>query len=181
MESMKPQKENFSIKQVDLNGVGGLKVKYEIYEQLGEEEYRYIYQVENQKIIHSDLYSPFYRLKYKVGGIFNMITVAGFIEESDADADIKEATSDLSYSILDRIKISGISIVREGSKRFLIIKSVFMAENGYKTVLKTPKIKLDITEDSEICEIVSIIKEEVYEYLFNNKQAQLEVLDGFSA
>lgn len=177
METSKPKKENFSIKQVELNDAGGLKVKYEIYEQSGEEEYRYIYQVENQKIIHPDMYFPFHHLKYNVGKIFNMITVAEFINESDVNNDIKEATSDLSDSILDRIKISGISIIGKESNKFLVIKSVYMAENGYKTVLKTPKIKLDITEDSVLCDIVSVIEEEVYEYLFNNKQAQLDVFD----
>ena len=79
---------------------------------------------------------------------------------------------------MQNITVIGVSWSGEGDKRAIVISCKYKSVPGQIVALNTPRIllateKLGIEEDCE--EITNRLRQEVYEYIFEGKQDQLEL------
>lgn len=176
-----PNKANFSLEKVKLTKTGGLDVHYSVNEKLGTEIYSNKYHIMSSKDVHPDLRKLFSKLNPIVARVFNMDS---FVTEviNSADFNATEEQKDLAKyyaeTCVDRISVRGISISGKDENQGATIAGVYETDELIKTSICTPKINY-ATEvfgfESELENIVFDIEDEVYQYLFEGKKAQLEL------
>lgn len=176
-----PNKANFSLEKVKLAKTGGLDVHYSVNEKLGAEFYSNKYHIMCSKDVHPDLRKLFSKLNPIVARVFNMDSFVTEVIESagfDATDSQKELAKDYAEACVDRISVRGISISGKDENQGVTIAGVYETDELIKTSICTPKINY-ATEvfgfESELEDIVYDIEDEVYQYLFEGKKAQLEL------
>jgi hypothetical protein len=176
-----PNKANFSLEKVKLTKTGGLDVHYSVNEKLGAEFYSNKYHIMSSKDVHPDLRKLFSKLNPIVARVFNMDSFVTEVIESagfDATDMQKELARDYAEACVDRISVRGISISGKDENQGVTIAGVYETDELIKTSICTPKINY-ATEvfgfESELEDIVFDIEDEVYQYLFEGKKAQLEL------
>ena len=175
-----PNKANFSLEKVKLTKTGGLDVHYSVNEKLGTEIYSNKYHIMSSKDVHPDLRKLFCKLNPIVARVFNLQSfMTEVIEDSvfDASEMQKSIARDYAEACVDRISVRGISISGKDENQGVTIAGVYETDELIKTSICTPKINY-ATEvfgfESELEDIVFDIEDEVYQYLFEGKKAQLE-------
>ena len=176
-----PNKANFSLEKVKLTKTGGLDVHYSVNEKLGAEFYSNKYHIMSSKDVHPDLRKLFCKLNPIVARVFNLQSfMTEVIEDSvfDASEMQKSIARDYAEACVDRISVRGISISGKDENQGVTIAGVYETDELIKTSICTPKINY-ATEvfgfESELEDIVFDIEDEVYQYLFEGKKAQLEL------
>lgn len=176
-----PNKANFSLEKVKLTKTGGLDVHYSVNEKLGTEIYSNKYHIMSSKDVHPDLRKLFSKLNPIVARVFNMDSFVTEIIESaefDATEEQKNLAKYYAETCVDRISVRGISISGKDENQGVTIAGVYETDELIKTSICTPKINY-ATEvfgfESELEDIVFDIEDEVYQYLFEGKKAQLEL------
>lgn len=175
-----PSESSFSLSKVKLVKDGGLEVHYEATEVIGSEAYTNKYHVVNTKDIHPDLNNLFKSLTPIMGRIFNVTSFLSMVETDDFKATKKqnEAARGFAEECLKNIEIRCISLSGQDDNLGVVITGIYTVANGLKTCINSPRIKLSTESfgfEEELENIISDIEQEVYEYLFKGKKAQLEL------
>lgn len=147
-----PKKDNFTLRKVKLQPKGGIKTDYEIAIALDGE----VVVTERSEITGREVHPDFKNAVKALAPV-----VADVFEFSDETA--------------ERIEVRGIAISGEGDKEGVVITSVFETSNGQKTCINTPRLFTAGDENQALDAAVENIRDEVYAYLFEGKQAQLSL------
>lgn len=176
----KPQLKDLNLQKVKLEPKGGLQAVYQLTEVVRGEPTIRDYQVNVARDIHPDLQKLFKDLRSIVGRVFGLtsfLTITDGKELGLTDAS-KEIARKYAEGLLQKIDVRGLSWSGSDENAGIIITSVYKTPNGLKTCINTPRIKIAQSSfgfEDELEEIADAVKEEVYEFLFNGKQAQLSL------
>lgn len=176
----KPQLKDLNLQKVKLEPKGGLQAVYQLTEVVKGEPTITDYQVNVARDIHPDLQKLFKDLRSIVGrciGLTSFLTITDGKELGLTDTK-KEIARKYAEGLLQKIDVRGLSWSGSDENAAIIITSVYETPNGLKTCINTPRIKIAQSSfgfEEELEEIADAIKEEVYEFLFNGKQAQLSL------
>ena len=172
--------KDFNLQKVKLEPKGGLLAVYQLTEVVKGEPTITDYQVNVARDIHPDLQKLFKDLRSILGrciGLTSFLTITDGKELGLTDAK-KEIARKYAEGLLQKIDVRGLSWSGSDENAGIIITSVYETPNGLKTCINTPRIKIAQSSfgfEEELEEIADAIKEEVYEFLFNGKQAQLSL------
>jgi len=176
----KPQLKDLNLQKVKLEPKGGLQAVYQLTEVVKGEPTITDYQVNVARDIHPDLQKLFKDLRSivcRVFGLTSFLTITDGKELGLTDAK-KEIARKYAEGLLQKIDVRGLSWSGSDENAGIVITSVYETPNGLKTCINTPRIKVAQSSfgfEEELEEIADAIKEEVYEFLFNGKQAQLSL------
>ena len=149
-------KEAFSLSKVKLHpNDGGLDAAYSVSHKQGEEISIIERQESSSQIVHPDLKLALDTLKPLVAQVFDF-------------PDAKQ----------EKIEIRGLAYSGSGSKKGVVITSVYETVSGKKVALNTPRILVEGTEygfEETLAAVSNRVKDEVYAYLFEGKSAQLSL------
>lgn len=175
-----PTKEKFSLSKVKLLKDGGLDVHYEVTEVVGNESYTNKYHVLSAKDIHPDLRHLFNDLRPIMGRIFNITSFLSMVETSDFKATKKqsELSRDFADEMLKNIEVRGVSFSGQDDNVGVVLTGLFTVSNNQKTAINSPRLKFNTETfgfEEELENIVCDIENEVYEFLFEGKKAQMDL------
>lgn len=179
-EKQKPSEKNFNLSKVKLNPNGGLQADYQLTETVGGEASITDYHATVSRDIHPDMRGLFDDLRPIVARVFNITTFLTLLEsgEMKATKQQKENARLFADELIQKIDVRGLSWSGTEDNVGIVITSVFETPNGLKTCINTPRIKIGQISfgfEEELEQIVDLVKKEVYEFLFNGKQAQLSL------
>lgn len=140
---------------------------------------------------HPDLVNKINELKgylakcYKMDSMIVLSNSKGLsVEHEKAFASVQKVINNVYNETMKKIAITGISLNGEiegdKDKRSVVITGTQLMDNGSKTALNSPRIKLNSNQfmfEADVQEIINSISDEVEEYLFNNKKAQQDLFD----
>lgn len=175
-----PKKSSFELSKVKFLKGGGLDVHYNVTEVIDDESYTNKYHVESAKDVHPDLIELFVRIKPILARVFNITSFLTCISTDDFKANKmqKEIAEDFAKEMMNNIEVRGISLSGKDDNVGVIITGLFTTYNNQKTCINSPRIRLSVESlgfEEELEEIVTEIEEEVYDFLFKGKKAQLEL------
>lgn len=175
-----PSKDKFTLSKVKTLKDGGLDVQYEITEVVGNESYTNKYHVVSAKDIHPDLRNLFDKLRPIMGRIFNITSFKSMIATPDFKATKKqqEIAESFAEECLKNIEVRGVSLSGQDDNVGVALTGLFTVSNNQKTEINSPRLKYNTETfgfEEELENIVCDIEEEVYEFLFEGKKAQLEL------
>lgn len=178
-----PKQECFELLKAKLVKDGGLDCQFEINETFKDQTFYEKYHNESSKDIHPDLVSLFKDLKPYVARIFHWTGFLNMMEDDNfmGTAPQKKFAKKLHNELMDKIKIRSISLSGSDDKRGVVISAVFVADSNMPMAINTHRIKFNDQRygfEDEIEGICSNIEDEVYEFLFNDKAAQLTLFSG---
>ena len=179
-EKQKPSEKNFNLSKVKLNPNGGLQADYQLTETVGGETSITDYHANVSRDIHPDLRGLFDDLRPIVARVFNITSFLKLVEsgEMKSTKQQKENARAFADELIHKIDVRGVSWSGTSDNVGIVITSVFETPNGLKTCINTPRIKvgqISFGFEEELEKIVDLVKTEVYEFLFNGKQAQLSL------
>ena len=175
-----PTEKNYNLSTVKLNPNGGLQADYQVTETVGGEPSVTDYHANVSRDIHPDLRGLFEDLRPIVGRVFNITSFLTFLDSDEMK--LPESKKMLARAFADeliaKIDVRGVSWSGTDDNTGVVITAVFETPNGLKTCINTPRIKMATISfgfEEELEKIVEAIKTEVYQFLFNGKQAQLSL------
>ena len=175
-----PTEKNYNLSKVKLNPNGGLQADYQVTETVGGEPSVTDYHANVSRDIHPDLRGLFEDLRPIVGRVFNITSFLTFLDSDEMK--LPESKKVLARAFADeliaKIDVRGVSWSGTDDNTGVVITAVFETPNGLKTCINTPRIKMATISfgfEEELEKIVEAIKTEVYQFLFNGKQAQLSL------
>lgn len=175
-----PSEKNFHLSKVKLNPSGGLQADYQVTEMIGGEPSVADYHASLVRDIHPDLLGLFDDLRPIVGRVFNITSFLTLLESDEIKLPESKMLLARSFAteIVSKIDVRGVSWSGADDNVGVVITAVFETPNGLKTCINTPRIKIaqiSFGFEEELEAIVNKIRKEVYEFLFNGKQAQLSL------
>ena len=175
-----PTKEKFSLSKVKLLKDGGLDVHFEVTEVVGNESYTNKYHVLSAKDIHPDLRKLFKDLCPIMGRVFNITSFKSMIATPDfkATKKQKEIADSFANECLGNIEVKGVSLSGQDDNVGVVLAGLFTISNNQKTAINTPRMKYAVETfgfEEELENIVCDIENEVYEFLFDGKRAQMDL------
>lgn len=175
-----PTEKNYNLSKVKLNPNGGLQADYQVTETVGGEPSVTDYHANVSRDIHPDLRGLFEDLRPIVGRVFNITSFLTFLDSDEMK--LPESKKMMARAFADeliaKIDVRGVSWSGTDDNTGVVITAVFETPNGLKTCINTPRIKMATISfgfEEELEKIVEAIKTEVYQFLFNGKQAQLSL------
>jgi len=175
-----PTEKNYNLSKVKLNPNGGLQADYQVTETVGGEPSVTDYHASVSRDIHPDLRGLFEDLRPIVARVFNITSFLTFLDSDEMK--LPESKKMLARAFADeliaKIDVRGVSWSGTDDNTGVVITAVFETPNGLKTCINTPRIKMATISfgfEEELEKIVDAIKTEVYQFLFNGKQAQLSL------
>lgn len=175
-----PTEKNYNLSKVKLNPNGGLQADYQVTETVGGEPSVTDYHASVSRDIHPDLRGLFEDLRPIVARVFNITSFLTFLDSDEMK--LPESKKMLARAFADeliaKIDVRGVSWSGTDDNTGVVITAVFETPNGLKTCINTPRIKMATISfgfEEELEKIVEAIKTEVYQFLFNGKQAQLSL------
>lgn len=161
-----------------------LKAQVEIHFETivsSDSEVRYIHSTHADTATpHPDFNNLMKRLKpimAEILGLNSPMSVLNY-DKFSANQVQKNIAEKIYQNNLDRLDITGISVSGRDESRGVIITAMLTAPNGMKMAVNSCRIKL--ADDfyqwiDELNEIVEEIENESYSYIYEAKQAQLEM------
>lgn len=175
-----PTEKNYNLSKVKLNPNGGLQADYQVTETVGGEPSVTDYHASVSRDIHPDLRGLFEDLRPIVARVFNITSFLTFLDSDEMK--LSESKKMMARAFADeliaKIDVRGVSWSGTDDNTGVVITAVFETPNGLKTCINTPRIKMATISfgfEEELEKIVEAIKTEVYQFLFNGKQAQLSL------
>lgn len=171
----------FILSKVKLLPEGGLTANYKSTETTGGEPSVLDYQTTCTREIHPDMQARFNGLREVVARTLNITAFLSLLENLKITAGEKEYVKEFAADLVEKIDVRGIAISGAADLRGVVITAVLETPNGLKTYVNTPRIKLggdSFGFEEDLAAAVDAICSEVYEYLFNGKQAQLSLFGG---
>lgn len=175
-----PSKDKFSLSKVKTLKDGGLDVHYEVTEVVGNESYTNKYHVVSAKDIHPDLRKLFEGLRPIMGRIFNITSFKSMVATPDFKATKKQQdiAENFAEECLKNIEVRGVSLSGQDDNVGVVLTGLFTVSNNQKTAIDSPRLKYNTETfgfEEELEDIVCNIEEEVFEFLFEGKKAQMEL------
>lgn len=175
-----PTEKNYNLSKVKLNPNGGLQADYQVTETVGGEPSVTDYHANVSRDIHPDLRGLFEDLRPIVARVFNITSFLTFLDsdEMKLPESKKMLARAFADELIEKIDVRGVSLSGTDDNIGVVITAVFETPNGLKTCINTPRIKMATISfgfEEELEKIVDAIKKEVYQFLFNGKQAQLSL------
>ena len=178
-----PSKDKFKLSKAKLIKDGGLACTYEVEEVIGQETYNNKYNSESPKLEHPDLKNCFRKLVYIIARIYHLTFFKTLMETQEFAAtrgqvDVANKAFD---EVMDKVEVTGIALSGEEDNVGVIITGTFLADTNQKMSINTHRIRLEGDHygfEQDLTDIVSEIEEEVYAYLFEDKQAQLQLFNA---
>lgn len=179
-----PEKKAFSLSKVKVINGGGLDVHFEVEEACGAEVYRENYHLTSGKEIHPDLQKLFDRLKPIMARVYHLSFFRSLMETPDfkATKKQKELAEKAFKEVIDKLRVTGVSLSGKDDNVGVVLTGTFTADSNQKMAINSHRMKFNSERygfEEEMEEIVGEIESEVYEFLFNNKKAQLEIFDQY--
>lgn len=172
------EKKNFNLSKVKLLPKGGLTAEYQLTENVGGELSVTDYKATYTRDVHPDMSGAFQDLRIIVARVFGMTSFLSFMASEKLPKDKIENAKKFAEELMDRIDVRGISLSGSDDDPAVIITSVYEVENGQKSAMNTPRIRManiSFGFEEQLDTIIEQIKEEVFAYLFEGKQAQLSL------
>ena len=175
-----PTEKDFNLSKVKLLPKGGIQAEYQVT-QIVEGENSLIDRNETcTRDVHPDLLEMFTDLRTIVARVFNITSFLTLLEsdEMKLPESKKMLARNFADELLSKIEVRGVAWSGTGDNTGVVITSVFETQNGLKTCINTPRIKMATISfgfEEELETIVESIKKEVYAYLFKGKQAQMSL------
>lgn len=168
----KPLKDQFVLSEVKSLDRASLQIKANAIRSDGVQSFEIPYTGTYEIVPHPDLISLFDGLTERLAEYFGYMSFDSVVNETrfKADKAQKKYTEELTKRILSDIKVTGISV--SGKERTgLVVKGT------YKGCSINTKPLYFTNEDygDSLRETMDSIEEEVYNFLFEDKKAQLEV------
>ena len=178
-----PSKTNFKLSKVKLIKDGGLDCQYEVEEVVGQEVYHNKYNSESPKQEHPDLKNCFNKLKPIIARIYHLTFFKTLMDTQEFKASrVQIEVADKAFEeVMEKVDVTGISLSGEDENVGIVITGTFTADTNQKMAINSHRIRLEGDHygfEEELGEIVSEIEEEVYAYLFEDKQAQLQLFNA---
>ena len=175
-----PETTAFSLSKVKLIKDGGLDTHFEVKETLSSEIYLEKYHNETGKDVHPDLKKCFDMLKPIMGRIYHHNFFKTLLETPDFKATpLQKTLADNAFQeVMQKINVTGLSFSGSDENLGCVITGTFTADSNQKMAINSHRIKFTDTRygfEEELQAICSDLEHEVYEFLFNNKRAQLEL------
>ena len=179
-----PSENNFNLSKAKIIAGGGLDVHFEVEEVIGAEVYSENYHLASSKGIHPDLQKLFDKLKPVLARVYHLSFFRSLLEtpEFKATRKQKEIAENAYEEVLAKLKVTGISLSGKDENVGVVITGTFTADTNQVMAVSTHRIKIkDIKYgfEEELEAIVGDIEREVYQFLFKNKKAQLDLFDEF--
>lgn len=175
-----PTEKNYNLSKVKLNPNGGLQANYQVTETVGGESSVTDYHASISRDIHPDLRGLFEDLRPIVARVFNITSFLTFLDSDEMK--LPESKKILARAFADeliaKIDVRGVTWSGTDDNVGVVISAVFETPNGLKMCINTPRIKMATISfgfEEEMEKIVDAIKTEVYQFLFNGKQAKLSL------
>ena len=172
------EKKNFNLSKVKLLPKGGLTAEYQLTENVGGELFVTDYKAYYTRDVHPDMKEVFQDLRSVVARVFGMTSFLSFMASEKLPKDKIEKARQFADELKEKIDVRGISLSGSEEDPAVIITSVFEVENGQKSTMNTPRLRManiNFGFEEELETIIEQIKEEVFAYLFEGKQAQLSL------
>ena len=175
-----PTEKDFNLSKVKLLPKGGIQAEYQVT-QIVDGETSLIDRNETcTRDVHPDVLAMFTDLRTIVARVFNITSFLTFLDSDEMK--LPESKKMLARAFADeliaKIDVRGVSWSGTDDNTGVVITAVFETPNGLKTCINTPRIKMATISfgfEEELEKIVEAIKTEVYQFLFNGKQAQLSL------
>lgn len=174
------QEHNFNLSKIKTLPGGGLRINYQVTQNVAGETALIDRDETSSRLIHPDLQDLFDALRPIVGRVFGFTSFLTLVEgkEMGLTEGKKALARAFADELLKRIEIRGIALSGSEEKRGVIITAVLETSERVKTCINTPRLQL-ATEtfgfEEQLTEIVEKISAEVQAYLFKGKQAQLSL------
>ena len=115
-----------------------------------------------------------------MGRVFNITSFKTMIATPDFKATQKqtEIAAAFAEECLGNIEVRGVSLSGQDDNVGVVLTGLFTVSNNQKTVINTPRMKFNVETfgfEEELDYIVCDIENEVYEFLFEGKKAQMEL------
>lgn len=180
---VKPSEKNFNLSKVKLLPNGGLQANYQVTENVGGELSVTDYQANVTRDIHPDMRKLFEDLRIIVGRVFNITSFLTMLESDEMKLPESKLFKARAFAdeLISKIDVRGLSWSGTDDNAGVVVTAVFETPNGLKTCINTPRIKLATISfgfEEELEQIANSIKSEVYQFLFDGKQAQLSLFGG---
>lgn len=175
-----PTEKNYNLSKVKLNPNGGLQADYQVTETVGGEPFVTDYHANVSRDIHPDLRGLFEDLRPIVARVFNITSFLTFLDSDEMKLSESKKMMARAFAdeLIEKIDVRGVSWSGTDDNTGVVITAVFETPNGLKTCINTPRIKMATISfgfEEELEKIVEAIKTEVYQFLFNGKQAHLSL------
>jgi len=180
----KPQRKDFTLEKVKSVKGGGLEINYEVEDVIGQEAYHDKDQKKSTKVPHPDLTGQLRLLVPMLARVYHFTFIREIVNtpEFKATKDQARLAERAVQGIIEKITVTGVSISGQDENKGIIITGTFNGDQlNVKMAINSHRIKFNSTvygfEDG-LEEIITKLTDEVYEYLFEGKQAQLEMFTG---
>ena len=175
-----PTEKDFNLSKVKLLPKGGLCAEYQVTVIVDGENSLIDRNETCTRDVHPDLLGLFDDLRNIVGRVFNITSFLSLLESDDFKLTESKKALARSFAdeLLQKIEVRGVAWSGTGDNAGVVITSVYETPNGLKTCINTPRMKMATISfgfEEELEQIVEQIKNEVYAYLFNGKQAQMSL------
>lgn len=173
------QLEQFTLQKVKTKGQG-LEVNFEVEETTGVEVYHDVKNVKSDKSPHPDLKEVLDVCRGYMAEIFYFSILNEIRDSNVFNATAAQATilnEKFSY-LKNKITVTGVSISGKDENRGIIITGKLKTETGHETAINSQRIKFNGTKygfEEDLEDLMTDLEGEVFEYVMNGKQAQLEM------
>lgn len=180
MENEKINQTDFNLSKVKLLPKGGIQAEYQVNQVVNGEVSVLDRNETCSRDVHPDLTGLFAALRSIVGRVFGITSFLSLMESDDMKLPSAKQTvaRNFAQELLQRIDVRGVSWSGSEDNTGVVITAVYETTNGLKTAINTPRIRLaqiSFGFEEELEAITESIKREVWEYLFNGKQAQMSL------
>jgi hypothetical protein len=177
----KPLRKQFTLEKVKSVKGGGLEISYEVEDVIGQETYHDKDNKKSTKVPHPDLTSQLNLLVPMLARIYHFTFIRDVISNAEFKAKPEQSrfAEKALQEIMERIKVTGVAVSGQDENKGIIITGTFNGDQlNMKMAINSHRIKFNsITYGFEdgLEEIITKLTDEVFEYLFGGKQAQLEI------
>lgn len=181
-----PSEQSFKLSKVQLKDNGCIKVNYEICESLGDIEYTNKYKIESAKEIHPDMKHLFDCLVDVLADTCNVYRLedAIYLPRFKATEEQKAIAKEETEAATEGITVKSVTLSGKDGNVGCIISGEMEVKQGLKATVITPRMKYNeeiFGFEHELGDVLTALQKEIYAYLFQGKQAELEVFGGDGA
>lgn len=191
MKMKKPSRKNFKISKVKLLKDGGLDCHFETEEVYGDETFTEKLHSESSKDVHPDLRDKLQELAIIVARVFHLTFFNTLVANDKFFANKAQViiAEEMQNELVKKINVTGISWSGQYANEGIVITATLAADNNQRMALNTIRMKFSDTRygfEEQMEQIAEEVKDEVYEFLFEGKRAQLSLfgqleMDGKTA
>jgi hypothetical protein len=115
-----------------------------------------------------------------MGRVFNITSFKTMMATPEFKATKKQTdiAAEFAEECLDNIEVRGVSLSGQDDNVGVVLTGLFTVSNNQKTAINTPRMKYNVETfgfEEELENIVCDIENEVYEFLFEGKKAQMDL------